>query len=255
MVEANGIIALDEANAELGRDEVFGRALHLLVDVAAVDDGLYMLSDSRIGPWFGRCQGSTRDIRSHTTHTYTLLVHDADKICFCQQLRLGGFPFVKPALRRHKRLALLELRQLLVGPLIVREDFKIVTLPDGQTCIIMSTLHMHVERTATTCGREFLLAVLDLNSSLPSEGVLGAACQESSSDVLVDPFLVTGKITRPSRWVDGGMRVIIVLPSTWSIEPSIPQTMQKRSEINQIKRNTPQTRLRSRPKQDLEFAC
>ena len=106
-----------------------------------------------------------------------------------------------------------------------------------------------------TCGREFLLAVLDLNSSLPSEGVLGATCQESSSDVLVDPFLVTGKITRPSRWVDGGMRVIIVLPSTWSIEPSIPQTMQKRSEINQIKRNTPQTRLRSRPKQDLEFAC
>lgn len=105
--------------------------------------------------------------------TDAVLVHERDEVCLCEHVggRCAALLFGDGV--RTERLAFVVLRQEVACPLVVGEDVEVVAL-------------MHDEAAR---AKDFL-ADFDVDVRLLAGGVLGAAAEEATRDVLVDALLI-----------------------------------------------------------------
>lgn len=145
-------------------------------------------------------------LRDGSVGTNPVLVHERDEVRFGEQRRPGRLAVAQLAHGWHELSALFKIRDVAVAPLVVRVDLKVVPGEHGQA------------------GREELLAAArDLDGCLPPLRVLGAARQKSPGDELVYTLLVASEITTVRRWVDGWMRLVVLLSSSRSRKPAVLQ--------------------------------
>lgn len=134
-IKSNLVVPLDESDSEWRGYEVLDSSLLLFLYILALNDLGDMFSDGRISACHMCDMIPSAKTFVHTQGvplTDPILIHQADQICFCQQVRRCRVSILELAYRWHKRLAFFKVRNNGVAPLVVRVDLKVVASRDDE---------------------------------------------------------------------------------------------------------------------------
>ncbi len=161
-------------------------------NIVTGNDGLDVLRNSRVGS----CS-QVEDIATWQLDTHSaIIVPEEDQVRLNEQIRLRRLCLSEFTDRGKKFLSFLYIGYVIIRPLVVRADEKIVLFkktvkPDRGGV-----------KESDRCSKEAVLLRRTLPSHtlcrpwLPTFGIFGATCKEAPSDELVDTIVVASQVAR-----------------------------------------------------------
>jgi hypothetical protein len=226
VIEPDLVIRLDESNPERRRNEALHLSISLLEDVFTVDDLGDVLGDGGVGSYrTRRCQNEKRGGKRRRKRTDAVLVHQADEVCFGQEVGLCCCSLSKLEFIGHEAFADFEVGEVVSVPLVVDVDVEVVALADDETC--ERTLELAGKEETGKAGkkrttrRKLLPSDLDLDSRRHPSSVLRAATEEAADDEVVNGFLFASEVVDMRCWVNRRMGFVVLPPVARPFEAAV----------------------------------